>query len=108
MVEGSVDKNGLEWHYFTQIRLPSASSLRALLLSLGINGGLLLALASTTANKPADQQRLPQLLLKAVLLQPPTIPQKTETKPKLVHETNADVEGGLYSKKQKRRTPLNR
>ncbi|CAA0277888.1 hypothetical protein ALT721_1130001 [Alteromonas alvinellae] len=67
MVDGSVDKYGLEWHCFTQICLPSASTLRA-------------------------------LLLKAVLLQPPTIPQKTETKPKLVHETNADVEGNVVLK----------
>ena len=72
MVEGSVDKYGLEWHCFTQICLPSASTLRA-------------------------------LLLKAVLLQPPTIPQKTETKPKLVHETNADVEGNVVLKESKKK-----
>ncbi|TKB01137.1 hypothetical protein E5672_18085 [Alteromonas portus] len=103
MVEGRVNRYGLEWHCFAQIRLPSSSALRALLLSLGINGGLLLALAFTTANKPAGQQPLPPLLLKAVLLQPPTIPQKTETKPKLVHETHADVEGGVVLKEAKKK-----
>ena len=103
MVEGRVNRYGLEWPCFTHIRLPSSSALHALLLSLGINGGLLLALAFTTANKPAGQQPLPPLLLKAVLLQPPTIPQKTETKPKLVHETSADVEGGVVLKEAKKK-----
>ena len=72
MVEGSVDKYGLEWHCFAQIRLPSASALRA-------------------------------LLLKAVLLQPPTIPQKNETRPKLVHEANANVEGNVVLKEAKKK-----
>lgn len=93
---------GLKWYGFAQIRLPNASALRALLLSLGINGGLLLALAFTTANKPAGQQRLSTLLLKAVLLQSSTIPQKAKSKPKLVHETNADVEGGGDIKEAKK------
>ena len=70
---------------------------------LVLMGGALLALAFTTANKPAGQQPLPPLLLKAVLLQPPTIPQKNETKPKLVHETNADVEGGVVLKEAKKK-----
>lgn len=107
MVEGRVNRYGLEWYCFAQIRLPSSSALHALLLSLGINGGLLLALAFTTANKPAGQQPLPPLLLKAVLLQPPTITQKTETKPKLVHKTNAEVEGGVVLiEAKKKETPL--
>lgn len=103
MVEGRVNRYGLEWYCFAQIRLPSFSALHALLLSLGINGGLLLALVFSTANKPAGQQRLSPLLLKAVLLQPSTIPQKAKSKPKLVHKTNADVEGGGDTEEAKKR-----
>lgn len=106
MVEGRVNRYGLEWHCFAQVRLPKASTLRALLLSLGINGGLLLALAFTTDNKPVRQQRLSPLLLKAVLLQPPTIPRKAESKPKLVNETNTGLEVGAGIKEAKVRESI--
>ena len=106
MIEPRIDRYEFKRRCFTQISLPSATTFRALLLSLGINGGLLLVLAFTTDKKPACQRPLPPLLLKAVLLQPPTIPQKTETKPKLVHETNADVEGNAVLKEAiKKETP---
>ena len=70
MVEPRGDRYEFENSCFTQISLPSASTLRALLLSLGINGGLLLALAFTTDKKPVSQPHFPPLLIKAVLVQP--------------------------------------
>ena len=70
MIEPRIDRYEFERRCFTQISLPSASTLRALLLSLGINGGLLLALAFTTDKKPVSQPHFPPLLIKAVLVQP--------------------------------------
>lgn len=67
---------------------------------------MLLALVFSTDNKPISQQRVPPLILKAVVLQPLTIPQKAESKPKLVNKTTADVEGGVNLKKAKKKKNL--
>jgi len=102
MVDGSVDKYGLEWHCFTQICLPSASTLRALLLSLGINGSLLLALAFTTENESVSQQDLPPVLLKAVLVMPTTAPQKADIDSQPVNEKGSDLEHSAAIEKTKK------
>lgn len=91
MIEPRIDRYEFERRCFTQISLPSASTLRALLLSLGINGGLLLALAFTTDKKPVSQPHFPPLLIKAVLVQPAVALRKAQSNPKLMNETNAGV-----------------
>ena len=88
-------------HCFAQVRLPSAPTLGALLLSLGINGSLLLALAFTTENQSVSQQQFPPVLLKAVLVMPTTAPQKTEIDSKPEHEKSSDLEHSAAIEKTK-------
>lgn len=102
MVEPRIDRYELERSCFAQVRLPSAPTLRALLLSLGINGSLLLALAFTTENESVSQQDLPPVLLKAVLVMPTTAPQKTEIDSKPEHEEGSDLEHSVTIKKAKK------
>ena len=92
MIEPRIDRYEFERRCFTQISLPRASTLRALLLSLGINGGLLLVLAFTTDKKPVSQPHFNPLLIKAVLVQPTAALRKAQSKPKLMDEINAGVE----------------
>lgn len=99
MVEERINRYELERSCFAQISLPSVSDLRALLLSLGINGSLLLALAFTTENQSVSQQQFPPVLLKAVLVMPTTAPQKTEIDSEPVNDKGSDLEHTFAIKK---------
>lgn len=91
MIEPRIDRYEFKRRCFTQISLPSATTFRALLLSLGINGGLLLVLAFTTDKKPISQPHFNPLLIKAVLVQPTAALRKAQSKPKLAFETNSGI-----------------
>ena len=102
MVDSRIDRYELERSSLTQISLPSASELRALLLSLGINGSLLLALAFTTENESINQQHFPPVLLKAVLVMPTSAPQKTDIDSEPVNEKGSDLEHSAAIEKTKK------
>lgn len=102
MVEPRVDRYELERSCLTQISLPSASDLRALLLSLGINGSLLLALAFTTGNESVSQKHSKPTLLKAVLVRSTTVPQKTDIDSEPVNDKGSDLEHSAAIEKTKK------
>ncbi|QGX60553.1 hypothetical protein [Alteromonas mediterranea] len=102
MVEPRIDRYELERSCFTQISLPNASALRAFILSLGINGALLLALAFTTGNESVSQIHSTPVLLKAVLVRPMTAPQKTEIDSEPVNDKGSVLEHSAAIKKAKK------
>ena len=95
MVDSRIDRYELERSSLTQISLPSASDLRALLLSLGINGSLLLALAFTTENESINQQHFPPVM-------PTSAPQKTDIDSEPVNEKGSDLEHSAAIEKTKK------
>ena len=101
MLEQRIDRHELEKSCFTRISLPSPSTLGALLFSLGINVGLLLALTFSTDKRPASQEHFKPLLIKAVLVQPTSALRMARTKPKSVSETSAGVAHSVDIKEAK-------
>ena len=99
MIEPRIDRYEFERRCFTPISLPSATTFRALLLSLGINGGLLLALAFTTQNESVSQKHFTPVLLKAVLVMPAIAPQKTDIDSEPVNEKGSGLEHSVAIKK---------